>query len=89
MSRRSSSRNAGNGAQLQRMGIMDPMAEVHQMMRGFGGIHDGFMRDMMMPFGRDPFEDMFKFSDSTSLLTQSIRTCTRTIGRDPSCARLT
>ena len=44
------------------MGARDPFTEMRQMMmRGFD---DDFM-GMMNPFGggRDPFEDMFKFSD--------------------------
>jgi hypothetical protein len=44
----------------------DPFAEMHQMMRGFGGMSMfGRNDDMfgMMPRMGDPFEDMFKFSD--------------------------
>ncbi len=45
----------------------DPFAEMHQMMRGFGGFSMmGRDNDMfgMMNRMHDPFEDMFKFSDS-------------------------
>ena len=59
------------------MGMMDPITEMRQMMRGFGGFNDDFMRGMQ-PFGMggDPFEDMFKFSDSILFLIQSTRICT-------------
>lgn len=75
MSRRNNTR--GNNQELQRMdmGMMDPFTEMRQMRRGFGGFQDNFMRDMVpFGFGSDPFEDMHKFSDGTSILTQSIRT---------------
>ncbi len=37
---------------------------MHQIMKGFGGFgNDPFFGDMMSFGGRDPFEDMFKFSD--------------------------
>lgn len=44
--------------------MMDPFNEMRQMMRGFGGFDDDFMRGMQ-PFGLggDPYEDMLKFSD--------------------------
>ena len=39
------------------------------MMRGFGGMNnDDFFGGMMKPFGSDPFEDMFSFSDSNFYL---------------------
>lgn len=34
------------------------------MMLSFGGLHNDPFLNGMMGFGHDPFEDMFKFSDS-------------------------
>ena len=43
----------------------DPFREVHQIMRGFGGFDSDPFFGGMMKFGsRDPFEDMFQFSDA-------------------------
>lgn len=37
---------------------------MHQMMKGFGGFRDDdFFGGRMKPFGSDPFEEMFNFSD--------------------------
>jgi len=44
---------------------MNPFGQMDRMMMGFGGFgQDSFFGDMM-GFGKDPFEDMFSFSDST------------------------
>lgn len=71
MSRRGNSqRNHEPRGQIQRIDRMDPFAQMHQMMMGFGGLNNDPFLNSMMPFGfgRDPFEDMFKFSDSNPFL---------------------
>lgn len=45
---------------------MDPFTQMHHMMKGFGGFgDDDFFGGKMRPFGSDPFEEMFNFSDRT------------------------
>jgi hypothetical protein len=70
MSRRGNSvRNQDPRAmQVERADRMDPFRHMEQMMMGFGGLNNDPFFNSMMPFGfgRDPFEDMFKFSDSNS-----------------------
>ena len=50
MSRRGNSQTK----QFERVDRMDPSREIHQMMRGFGGIRDDFFGGMM-GFRGDPF----------------------------------
>ena len=80
MSRRGRSQNPHSNNQLQRMDkypfynssmMNDPFANMHQMMRGFGGMSMfGKDDDMLRMMNRmnDPFEDMFKFSDGTDFI---------------------
>ena len=66
---------------------MDPFRQIDQMMMGFGGLgSDPFFGDLMN-FNRDPFEDMFKFSDSNSFLIQFTRTFTAKVYRVPMSAK--
>lgn len=67
MSRKSNSRGRNNrNSEIQRMEQVDPHTQMMQMMRGFGGFdREDFFGGMMKPFGGDPFENMFNFSDCT------------------------
>ena len=50
--------------QVERIDRMNPYTHMNQIMQGFGGFRDDdFFGGMMKPFGSDPFEDMFNFSD--------------------------
>jgi len=55
--------NSGN-RQIQRFQRNDRFAQINQMMMSFGGLNNDPFFGSMMGFGRDPFEDMFQFSDS-------------------------
>lgn len=52
---------------------IDPFKQMHNMMMRFGGLDDDpFFSGMVRSgFGRDPFEEMFKFSDSMIVIKYS------------------